>query len=63
MNNSFIRCRDCEKPIGWNEAIDENYTNISFDFDGICYDCKKKLIPLFKDKIKERALQIIKENK
>lgn len=39
----MIRCRDCEKTIGWNEAIDENYTKISFDFDGLCYDCKEIL--------------------
>lgn len=62
-NNSFIRCRDCEKSIGWDEATDENYTNISFDFDGLCYKCKRNLIPLFKGQIRERALQIIKSYK
>ena len=39
----MIRCRECEKSIGWDEAIDVEWTNKGLEYDGLCYQDKKKL--------------------
>lgn len=55
----MIRCSNCEKSIEWEESTDSLWTNISFDFDGLCYGCKRKLIPFFKERIRNECLKII----
>lgn len=51
----LMRCRDCDKPIDMEEATDQKWTAKGFEYDGLCYNDKKRLM-------RKKALEIIEEN-
>ena len=48
----MVRCKECDKTIDWDEATDTKWTQRGFEYDGLCYDDKIKLM-------REKALKII----
>lgn len=52
---SMLRCKECDKTISWEEATDMKWTTKGFEYDGLCYSDKKRLM-------RKKALDIIEEN-
>ena len=55
FQKSMLRCKECNKTISWEEATDSKWTAKGFEYDGLCYNDKKRLM-------RRKALEIIEEN-